>query len=32
MASIKEGSEPLENFTDQQIADLGKSIDVLDKE
>ena len=32
MASIKEGSNPLEGFTDKQLSELVKSNDALDKE
>ena len=32
MASLKEGSNPLDNFTDEQLSELVKSNDALDKE
>ena len=32
MSSINESSEPLENFTDEQLSDLVKSNDALDLE
>tara|TARA_Y100001968_G_C18914684_1_gene506945 strand:- start:41 stop:445 length:405 start_codon:yes stop_codon:yes gene_type:complete len=32
MASMNKGSEPLENFTDEQLANLGQSIETLDQE
>tara|TARA_Y100001968_G_scaffold331724_1_gene387399 strand:+ start:335 stop:739 length:405 start_codon:yes stop_codon:yes gene_type:complete len=32
MAPIKKDSEPLENFSDEQLANLGKSINTLDQE
>ena len=32
MTSNQKNLDPLENFTDQQIADLGESIDTLDQE
>ena len=32
MSSMKNDSEPLKNFTDDQLANLGKSINTLDQE